>query len=55
MKKRTITLQLTVTAPATVSENEISNAINAALDEPYCDWGDWLVGAAVIVDVDKHD
>lgn len=51
--KRRVTLELVVEADATVGENDIENAINAALDEPPCDWGDWTVTAAVIVKVEK--
>lgn len=49
-----MTLEIRVTVPAIVSENEVGRAINAALDEPPCDWGDWTVGAAVITKVAKH-
>ena len=51
--KRQITLCVIVTVPATVSENEVEQAINAVLDEPPCDWGNWMVGAAVICRVKK--
>lgn len=54
MMYRTLTLTIEVTAPATVGENEISAAINAALDEPPCDWDDWEVGAAIITAIRKH-
>ena len=54
MRTRTITLQIEVEVPAVVGENEVSNAINAALEEPPCDWGDWTVGAAVITRVTKN-
>ena len=48
---RQITLQLTVEVPATVGESEVENAINAALDEPPCDWDDWTVSGVSIVGV----
>jgi hypothetical protein len=47
-RKRTITLEIQVTAPAATGEWEIERAINAALDEPPCEWGEWKVGAAVV-------
>ena len=52
---RTITLQVSVTVPTTVGESEVERAINAALDEPPCDWGTWTVGAAVITNVTKQE
>ena len=51
MTKRVYTLSLTVTAPTTTGERDIANAVNAALDEPPCDWGEWMVGAAMVTDV----
>lgn len=53
MMKRTITFEIQVTVPATTGEAEVERAINAVLDEPPCDWGDWTVGAAVITQVAK--
>ena len=53
MQLRKHTLTFTVTAPAEVSENEIERAINSALDEPPCDWGDWEVELATITDVSR--
>jgi hypothetical protein len=50
--KRVYTLQLIVEAPTTTGESEVENALNAALDEPPCDWGNWTVGAARIIAVD---
>ena len=52
--KRRMTLQIEVEVDARVGESEVGSAINAALDEPPCDWGDWTVGAAVIVKVEKY-
>jgi hypothetical protein len=49
---RRITLTLIVDVPATTGENEVETAINAALDEPPCDWGEWIVGAATIQGVE---
>lgn len=49
---RRITIKLTVDVPVTTGENEVETAINGALDEPPCDWGDWVVGAATIEDVE---
>jgi hypothetical protein len=53
MNKREMTLQITVTVPATTGESEVERAINAALDEPPCDWEDWEVGLASITDVKR--
>lgn len=54
MKTRVMKFELEVEVPATVGENEVSTAINAALDEPPCEWGDWVVGPASIVDVRRN-
>jgi len=51
--KRTFTFQLEVTTDARVGESTVEEAINAALDEPPCEWGDWYVGIAKIVKVTK--
>lgn len=48
MKKRIIEVCIQVTVPAVVGESEVEREINAALDEPPCDWGEWEVGAALI-------
>ncbi len=48
---RRMTLSLTVDVPVTTGENEVETAINAALDEPPCDWGTWFVGAVEITAV----
>jgi len=45
---RTYLVSIEITAPHTTTENEIERAINAALDEPPCDWSDWIVGYATI-------
>jgi len=50
--ERLYTLQLVVRAPTTTSENEISNAVNEALDEPPCDWGNWTVSSAEVISVE---
>lgn len=52
--QRTMTLQVMVTVPAITPESEVESAFNAALDEPPCDWGEWVVGAVSIVSVAKH-
>jgi hypothetical protein len=46
---RTLTVQIMVKVPNRTGEAEVLDAINGALDEPPCDWGNWTVGAAVIV------
>jgi hypothetical protein len=43
-----MTLSLEVVVFAEVGESEVEEAINAALAEPPCDWGDWSVRAARI-------
>ncbi len=59
MATRTYTLTLQVTAPATTGESDIEHALNAALNEPPCDWGTWTVGfvqvSRVEVDPDPDD
>lgn len=50
---REITLQLTVTVPAATAERDVEAAIDAALDEPPCDWGVWKVGGVEITAVRK--
>lgn len=47
-KYRRMTLSIEVLVPAEVGENEVEEAINAALDEPPCDWEEWSIGAAGI-------
>lgn len=48
---RNMTLQLTVIVPDDVGESAVEDAINAALDEPPCDWGDWTVSGVDIINV----
>lgn len=50
-KMRVIVLQVEITVPVTVGESEVERELNAALDEPPCDWGNWTVGAVSIVGV----
>jgi hypothetical protein len=45
-----ITLSLVVDVPENVDEFSVAFALNAALDEPPADWGDWTVGSVVITD-----
>ena len=58
--RRTLTLQVKITTPATVGENEIVAAINRRLDEETTDpieseWPhDWYVGPVTISHVTKH-
>lgn len=52
-KGREITLQVSVTVPIGVGENDVETAINSALDEPPCEWEDWIVGAAIITNVKR--
>lgn len=48
---RVITFTVEVTVPAATGESEVAAAVNAALDEPPCDWGEWEVGPATIAEV----
>ena len=48
---RTYLVQIEIETPHTTGENEVERAINAALDEPPCDWGEWCVGYASITQV----
>lgn len=50
-KTKVVTLTIDVTVPATTGENEIEEALNAALDEPPCDWEEWTVGRLKITEV----
>lgn len=52
---RRMTLQLTVTVPDSTGESDVEKAINGALDEPPCDWEDWVVGGAQITNVERID
>lgn len=54
VKKRCMTLTLTVEVPTDVGESEVENAINESLDENGWranDWGDWIVGAVKVTKV----
>ena len=53
MNVRRMTLQFEVTVPAEVGESSVEIALNGALDEPPCEWGDWTVGAVRIVNVER--
>ena len=50
------TLELTVTVPddEPSTYGAVEESINAALNEPPCDWAGWFVGAATIVKT-EHD
>ncbi len=50
--QREMTIQLTVTAPAVAGESEVCRAVDAALDEPPCDWGEWSVSMASVIKVE---
>jgi len=49
MKARVV-IQIEVETPSDISEHKVANAINAALEEPPCDWGNWTVGIARVVE-----
>lgn len=51
MKTRIMTVEIQVEVPANVGESAVEQEINAALDEPPCDWEGWTVGAARITNV----
>ncbi len=51
---RIMTLEIEVVVPAATSENEVAIALNQALDEPLCDWGDWEIGALRITRVRRE-
>ena len=55
MKMRLYTLQLQVKAPIETGSNEIESAVNAALDEPPCDWEDWTLGYASVTGITVVD
>lgn len=44
--RRKFIVELEVIADSEVHPDEVAAAINAALDEPPCSWGTWVVGAA---------
>ena len=46
---RVVRLCLDVTVPKGTSDEEVETAINNALNEPPCDWEDWMVGSAYVV------
>ncbi len=48
---KTVRVELFVTVPVVTPESEVEQAINAALDEPPCDWQDWYVSGVSIVKV----
>lgn len=48
MRKRIIHLSLTVEVPYDVGEHDVEAALNEALDEPPCEWGEWTVGGVTI-------
>jgi hypothetical protein len=43
-----VNLRLSVEVPDGTSPDHVASRLNAMLDEPPCDWGDWLVGAVVL-------
>ena len=54
-REKVIVFELRVTVPKVTGESDVENAINAALDEPPCDWGIWTVGAACITGVEEAE
>jgi len=53
MEVRTVILQINVEVPKDIQASDVAIAINKVLDEPPCDWQDWVVGAAVVIDSDS--
>lgn len=47
-----VALALVVTVPDDVAVSTVTEAVNAALNEPPCDWGSWTVGEAVCTGTD---
>jgi len=55
-KTRTIYFLLSVTVSVRTGESEVSDAVNAALDETpdhNLDWGEWEVSPAVVIGATK--
>jgi hypothetical protein len=50
---RVMTFEVKVTVPPNTDESEVQSALDAALDEPPCDWNDWFVGGFNLVSVSK--
>lgn len=53
LNARKITLTVEVIVPVLTTENEVSDALNAAFDEPPCEWGDWEVGGLSVIKVER--
>lgn len=49
------TLRLVVTTPATTDPSDVVKSLNAVLDEPPCDWGEWVVGAVTLQSIEQVD
>lgn len=45
---KTVRLALEVTVPEETPDQDVVDSINRALDEPPCDWAEWIVGAVTI-------
>lgn len=48
---KTITVQIQVEVPESAKAEEVITQIDAALNEPPCDWGEWSVGFSEVVKV----
>jgi len=46
---------LRVETPENFTSEEVYRSINAILDEPPCDWGDWVVSAATVHKVETAE
>jgi hypothetical protein len=51
----THTVTIVVETPYEIKDISVANAINKALDEPPCDWGDWGVGIAEVTETEIND
>lgn len=55
MRRKSFTLMLRVETPENFTSEEVYRSINAILDEPPCDWGDWVVSAATVHKVETAE
>jgi hypothetical protein len=50
---KTVKLYLEVEVPKNTKPADVAEALNAALDEPPCEWGEWTVGAVLVDEEDQ--
>lgn len=46
---KTVTIQIQIEIPESVKTEEVVTQIDALLNEPPCDWGEWSVGFSEVV------